>query len=62
MKNISIRKIGQKQKEQGSFENFMIRDVKVLLGGKDLIQDLHRHDFYFLLVLQRGKGRHECIV
>jgi AraC-like DNA-binding protein len=59
MKIIPVRQIAQKQKEQGSFEKFTIRDVKVLLGGKDLIQDLHRHDFYFLLVLQQGKGRHD---
>jgi len=29
------------------------------MAGKDLKHDHHRHDFFFVLVLQKGKGVHE---
>lgn len=29
------------------------------MAGKDMNQDLHRHDFYFLLIVNKGKGIHE---
>lgn len=59
MKIIPVRHITEKRQEEGSSEIFTIREVRNVLGGKDLLQDLHRHDFYFLLVLQQGKGNHE---
>lgn len=59
MKKIPVRHIAEKQQNEGTSEIFTIRDVKNILGGKDLVQDLHRHDFFFLLVLQQGKGMHE---
>ena len=31
-----------------------------MLGGTDVVQALHRHDHYFLLVLTTGEGMHEC--
>ncbi len=39
-------------------ENFSIRDIHALLDGKDMVQELHRHDFYYLLVLQNASGEH----
>lgn len=27
--------------------------------GKDMIQELHRHDFFFVLALEKGRGSHE---
>jgi AraC-like DNA-binding protein len=41
------------------FESFSIRDVQDLLSGKDMIQELHRHDFFYILALEKGKGTHE---
>ncbi|UZR96896.1 helix-turn-helix domain-containing protein [Chondrinema litorale] len=38
---------------------FNIKDLKSLLGGNDLFHALHRHDFYFMLVIENGKGIHE---
>ncbi|MBT33440.1 MAG: AraC family transcriptional regulator [Thalassobius sp.] len=38
---------------------FNIKDLKLLLGGIDLFHALHRHDFYFMLVIDRGTGIHE---
>ena len=41
-------------------ENFDIRSIEQVLGGSDVVQALHRHDHYFLLVLTTGEGVHEC--
>ncbi|WP_196912036.1 MULTISPECIES: helix-turn-helix domain-containing protein [unclassified Aquimarina] len=38
---------------------FAIKDVKKMLGGKRMTQNLHRHDFFFLLALEQGSGFHE---
>ncbi|QQS37077.1 MAG: helix-turn-helix domain-containing protein [Ignavibacteriales bacterium] len=57
MKNIPIRNINI-PKDLAFTENFSIRDLSVLLSGKDMVQDIHRHDFFFMLVLKRGKGEH----
>ncbi|MEO6405215.1 MAG: helix-turn-helix transcriptional regulator [Ferruginibacter sp.] len=59
MKDIPIRKINTSRKEPNFSESFSIRDVSDLLGGKDLVHELHRHDFFFILALQKGIGTHE---
>jgi AraC family transcriptional regulator, transcriptional activator of pobA len=58
MKKIPVRYITETHKEIASSERFKIRRVQDILAGKDLIHDLHRHDFFFILVLQNGKGSH----
>lgn len=58
MKEIPVRKIKQPPREPDYFGNFSIRDIRDLLKGKDLIHDLHRHDFYFILIIHKGKGLH----
>jgi len=47
------------QKELNFSEEISIRLVQDLLGGKDLVHELHRHDFFFILALQKGQGVHE---
>ncbi len=59
MKEIPIRKIARLQKEVNFSQRFSIRDVGELLGGNDLVHELHRHDFFFILALQKGMGTHE---
>ncbi len=59
MKKIPVRHIAEIQKEGSAIARFSIRDVKLLQDGKDLRQELHRHDFFFILALQKGKGNHE---
>lgn len=59
MKDIPIRKIKSPEIEPVFSENFSIREVQGLLSGKDQSQDLHRHDFFFILALKKGSGRHE---
>lgn len=54
MEKIPVRSI----KEPKFSEGFIIRDIRALLSGKDMIQELHRHNFFFVLVLEKGEGEH----
>ena len=54
MKEISVRQI----KEPDFSEGFSIRNIGTLLSEKDLVQELHRHNFFFALFLEKGKGEH----
>lgn len=58
MKTIPVRQIAQTHQvlELGRFS---IRELSAVLKGKDLVHDLHRHDFYFILAVQDGQGVHE---
>jgi len=59
MKNIPIRYINSTQKEPVFLESFSIRNIRDLLAGKDMVQELHRHDFFYILALKKGSGKHE---
>ncbi|MEO8516598.1 MAG: helix-turn-helix transcriptional regulator [Flavobacterium sp.] len=59
MEKIPIRHIQKTSKEPDLFGNFSVRNIQELLNGKDLVQDHHRHDFYSILLLKKGTGRHE---
>ena len=59
MNKIPIRQINAAHKGPTSPGRFTIRKVQDLLDGEDLFQDLHRHDFFFMLVLEKGNGTHE---
>ncbi len=59
MENIPIRQFPDAPKEPNLSDRFSIRAVEELLSGKDLVEELHRHNFYLLLVLEKGAGTHE---
>lgn len=59
MKKIPIRQIAVTHQDIPSSERFTIRRVGDIAGENGLVQDLHRHDFFFLLALQKGNGSHE---
>lgn len=59
MKKIPIRQLNSRQQELPSSERFTIRRVEDILGENDLVHDLHRHDFFFILALKKGEGNHE---
>lgn len=59
MKHIPVRKINATQEEPNFSEIFSMRAVQDLLAEKDMVQELHRHDFFFILVLTKGIGNHE---
>ncbi|PKL78006.1 MAG: AraC family transcriptional regulator [Ignavibacteriae bacterium HGW-Ignavibacteriae-4] len=55
MKKITIRHL-----KDSYFEvRFSIRAIEPLVAKGDLIHELHRHDFYFVLFIKHGKGEHE---
>ena len=58
MKDIPIRKIKTIPQELNLSESFSIREVQNMLAGKDMIQELHRHDFFYILALEKGLGSH----
>lgn len=58
MKNIPIRSIHVPLKETAFTESFSIRVIQDLLNGKEMVQDPHRHDFFFMLVVKKGTGQH----
>ncbi|UNY98591.1 AraC family transcriptional regulator [Zhouia spongiae] len=59
MKSIPIRHIAITQKEPDLLGNFTIRKLQDLLEGREMVHELHRHDFYFFLILEKGFGNHE---
>jgi len=59
MEKIPVRQINVTQKEPNASESFSIRDIRTLLAGKDMIQELHRHDFFYILALKKGAGIHD---
>lgn len=54
MKKIPVRQI----KEPDFSDSFIIKDIKSLLSGKNMVQELHRHNFFFVLALKKGAGEH----
>jgi AraC-like DNA-binding protein len=57
MKDIPIRSI--LPPNTGELDSFRIFSVSEVLSGEDMNQALHRHDFYFILLVSKGIGTHE---
>ncbi|SDK91630.1 AraC-type DNA-binding protein [Pedobacter sp. ok626] len=58
MENIPIRNING-QNEPQLAGSYAIRDIAPLLMNSDMVQDLHRHDFFYILIVEKGSGQHE---
>ena len=58
MEKIPIARLDHFQKEPHLLGNFIIRDIAQLLEKIPLVQELHRHDFYFILALEKAAGKH----
>ncbi|MBS1665492.1 MAG: helix-turn-helix domain-containing protein [Bacteroidetes bacterium] len=58
MTKIPVRHIAPSIKEPKFSGRFSIRDIETLLSGKDMVQELHRHSFFYILALEKGKGEH----
>ena len=54
-KNIQIRSI----REPHNPANFSIQHLTPLLKDKDMFESVHRHDFFYMLVIKSGKGVHQ---
>jgi len=57
MKTLPVRHIAEAL--QNSPGRFSIRNLQQLLNGKDLVHEIHKHDFYFVLAIEKGEGVHE---
>ena len=55
MKKIPVRHL----KDSFFEDRFSIRAIEPLVANVDLIHELHRHDFYFILFIKNGNGEHE---
>lgn len=60
MKDIPVRSLSTAATSLRLSDEFDIRSLERVLDGKDVVQALHRHDHYFLLVVSEGAGMHEC--
>lgn len=58
MENIPIRNIKGQSEPQFS-GSYSIRNIAPLLVENDMVQELHRHDFFYLLLIKKGRGTHE---
>jgi AraC family transcriptional regulator, transcriptional activator of pobA len=58
MHTIPVRKIDKPKHEPPFAGNFGIRKIEDVMAGSDMIQELHRHDYFFVLALRKGKGDH----
>ncbi|HRF19031.1 MAG TPA: AraC family ligand binding domain-containing protein, partial [Chitinophagaceae bacterium] len=58
-KPIPVRHITSTPNEQDITGRFSFRKLEELMNGKNLVHDLHKHNFYFVLAIQKGKGLHE---
>lgn len=58
MDKIPVRHITGIVKEPEFFGNFSIRKIEEVLSGGSFLQELHRHSFYFVLIIHQGSGEH----
>jgi AraC family transcriptional activator of pobA len=58
-KSIPIRRITGTSKTQDFHQSFSIRNIEELLPDQDIVEELHRHDFFYLLALKKGSGLHD---
>ncbi len=59
MDKIPVRNIQQSLPEPQFTGNFSIRRIEELLDGAAMVQQLHRHDYYHVLIIENGFGKHE---
>lgn len=58
MKSIPVRKIAGDDTRSAN-DGLKIRSLEALLNGQDLHHALHRHNYYYLLLIEKGTGVHE---
>ena len=58
MEKRPVRHINATVKEPDFLSSFKIRKVEDLLSGEDMVQALHRHSFFYILLIEKGTGVH----
>lgn len=59
MQHIPVRAIQTVRESAKAIQSINIRNLSPILETEDLVQELHRHDFYYILLVEQGKGYHE---
>ena len=55
---IPVRRLKPVASESLAVPSFKIRRLEDIAGEEGLVQDIHRHDFYFILFVREGHGDH----
>lgn len=58
METIPVRHLNDSVKEPAFSGSFDLVDMEAFLSGKDMVQELHRHSFFYILMLEKGEGEH----
>ena len=58
MKGIPVRCIKGEKSRSKPIGGFKIYNLEKLLGDREMHQNTHRHDFYFVMLIENGKGEH----
>lgn len=58
METIPVRHLNDSVKEPAFSGSFDLVDMEAFLSGKDMVQELHRHSFFYILILEKGEGEH----
>ncbi len=56
---IPIRQLSAQHARQDASGSFSIRSLEDLAEGQAIMHALHRHDYYLILAIRRGRGTHE---
>lgn len=59
MKKIPVRQISPANQDIHTRARFNIRKVSDIMKEGDLFHGLHRHEYYFILLIEEGRGVHE---
>lgn len=59
MTDIFVKKIRKREAQVSTFyDKFNIEDINEKLNGRPMKEKLHRHDFFYILALDKGIGSH----
>lgn len=58
MKKIPLRQLTNRQTAPGFADGFSIRSIASLFSENDITQELHRHNYFLILAVEKGKGEH----
>lgn len=58
METIPVRHLNDSVKEPAFSGSFDLVDMEAFMSGKDMVQELHRHSFFYILMLEKGEGEH----
>ncbi|NVM66586.1 AraC-like DNA-binding protein [Mucilaginibacter sp. SG538B] len=58
MQKIPVRHLKSDLNDPDINSKLNIWSLRELLGGEDMVQEIHRHSFYLMLIIDKGNGEH----